>query len=101
MSEITECVLCGGTVAPDGYCWDCGGAQPSFRLLLCTDGLWRYLPGAAALRDVLGRRPAGGGVLEEARSLVGYALEAGGHDNVTVVLVPVVPGPPGVPVAGA
>ncbi|MFG3527818.1 PP2C family protein-serine/threonine phosphatase [Streptomyces sp. NPDC047917] len=71
------------------------------RLLLCTDGLWRYLSGAAALREVLGRRPAGGGVPEEARSLVGYALEAGGHDNVTVVLVPVVPGPPGVPVAGA
>ncbi|MGW2105878.1 PP2C family protein-serine/threonine phosphatase [Streptomyces sp. NPDC001948] len=72
----------------------------SGRLLLCTDGLWRYLPGAAALRGVLDRCPAGGGVAEEARSLVGYALEAGGHDNVTVVLVPVGPGRRGVPVAG-
>lgn len=29
-----------------------------------------------------------------------YALEAGGHDNVTVALVPVLPGRPGVPVVG-
>jgi hypothetical protein len=25
------CVRCGGTVAPDGHCWDCGAAQPEFR----------------------------------------------------------------------
>ncbi|WUI02276.1 protein phosphatase 2C domain-containing protein [Spirillospora sp. NBC_00431] len=28
---MTACVACGGTVAPDGHCWDCGGAQPAFR----------------------------------------------------------------------
>lgn len=25
------CERCGGTVAPDGHCWDCGVAQPGFR----------------------------------------------------------------------
>ncbi|MFF3255044.1 PP2C family protein-serine/threonine phosphatase [Actinacidiphila glaucinigra] len=67
------------------------------RLLLCTDGLWRYLPGAEALRDRLAAAPAsgrGGGPLDGARSLVGYALDAGGHDNVTALLLPV---PAGVP----
>ncbi|OKJ95100.1 hypothetical protein AMK26_31385 [Streptomyces sp. CB03234] len=63
------------------------------RLLLCTDGLWRYLPDADALRDALARhRPPGpGGLPAQARSLVTYALHAGGHDNVTALLIPVRP----------
>ncbi|MEU4579938.1 PP2C family serine/threonine-protein phosphatase [Nonomuraea sp. ATR24] len=52
------------------------------RLLLCTDGLWRYLPDAASLREALG---PGGGPLEDARRLVRHALAEGGRDNVTVV----------------
>jgi serine/threonine protein phosphatase PrpC len=56
-------------------------------LLLCSDGLWNYQPKAAklagmalpqALTDPLGA----------AAALVRFALEAGGMDNVTVVLVP-------------
>ncbi|WP_194238845.1 hypothetical protein [Streptomyces spongiae] len=31
MSESVGCAQCGGTVAPDGHCWDCGAAQPAFR----------------------------------------------------------------------
>ncbi|MFI0351709.1 PP2C family protein-serine/threonine phosphatase [Actinomadura sp. 9N407] len=54
-------------------------------LLLCTDGLWRYLPDADSLRAEL---PVGGDLLEGARSLVGYALDSGGHDNITALLVP-------------
>jgi serine/threonine protein phosphatase PrpC len=57
------------------------------RLLLCTDGLWRHLPDAAGLRTVV--REAG--PLPGARALVSYALEAGGRDNVTALLVPVAP----------
>ncbi|MFC0038663.1 protein phosphatase 2C domain-containing protein [Actinomadura rayongensis] len=53
------------------------------RVLLCTDGLWRYLPGAAELRAKLG----GGDLRADARALVGHALAAGGHDNVTAVLL--------------
>ncbi|MGW2632149.1 PP2C family protein-serine/threonine phosphatase [Streptomyces chattanoogensis] len=72
------------------------------RLLLCTDGLWRYLPDAEDLRTVLTRRQAplthpqyalraAGGQLEDVRKLVGYALDAGGHDNITALLIPIVP----------
>ncbi|AJT62239.1 PP2C family protein-serine/threonine phosphatase [Streptomyces chattanoogensis] len=72
------------------------------RLLLCTDGLWRYLPDAEALRAVLTRRQAApahprhaprahGSQLEDVRKLVGYALGAGGHDNITALLIPIIP----------
>jgi serine/threonine protein phosphatase PrpC len=54
------------------------------RLLLCTDGLSRYLPDAESLRAGLAGSP-----LDDARSLVGYALDSGGHDNVTTLLIPV------------
>lgn len=60
-------------------------------LVLCTDGLWRYLPDAESLRTVLARRvrtpPPGDRLLEDARSLVGHALDAGGHDNITAMLI--------------
>lgn len=61
------------------------------RLLLCTDGLTRHLPEAGALRDVLTRRPrstpADHSLLEDARALVRYAMDAGGQDNITALLV--------------
>ncbi|MER6126958.1 protein phosphatase 2C domain-containing protein [Streptomyces sp. NPDC001795] len=62
------------------------------RLLLCTDGLWRYLPDAARLRAALGRgRPD---ARSDARTLVGHALDSGGQDNVTAAVIRVVPSPP-------
>ena len=54
-------------------------------LLLCTDGLWNYLPEAADIASV--RAEAEG--IDAARVLVDHALRAGGHDNVTVVLIPI------------
>ncbi|MFD0502544.1 PP2C family protein-serine/threonine phosphatase [Streptomyces chiangmaiensis] len=63
------------------------------RLLLCTDGLWRYLPDAARLRAALGRH--GPDARADARALVGHALDAGGRDNVTAAVIRVVPSPPG------
>ena len=68
------------------------------RLLLCTDGLWRCLPDADRLRAQLTRhRPsasAGSGLLAEARALVTYARETDGQDNITALLIPVIPSNP-------
>jgi serine/threonine protein phosphatase PrpC len=57
-------------------------------LLICSDGLWNYLPEAddlaalalpGALTDPVG----------SAGTLLKFALDAGGMDNITVVLVPI------------
>jgi len=51
--------------------------------LLCTDGLYGYVPDTAILQIILGNRD-----LEKAAdSLVAAANEAGGHDNVSVQLI--------------
>ncbi|MEU5834181.1 protein phosphatase 2C domain-containing protein [Streptomyces diacarni] len=61
-------------------------------VVVCTDGLWNYAESAdemaAALPPDAGTHP-----LHTARHLVGYALDGGGHDNVTVAVLPV-PAPP-------
>ena len=56
-------------------------------VLLCSDGLWNYVPDAQALADLV---PAEGG-MTAARSLTEVALKLGGHDNITTVLVPFPP----------
>ncbi|MWA06824.1 serine/threonine-protein phosphatase [Actinomadura sp. LD22] len=66
-------------------------------VLICSDGLWNDLPDAAALASVAlgGAAGTGGapraakeaGPLGAARRLVRAALDAGGHDNVTVVVI--------------
>ncbi|WP_433326656.1 PP2C family protein-serine/threonine phosphatase [Spirillospora sp. CA-294931] len=60
-------------------------------LLVCSDGLWNYLPAPQALASVLqdaGADPVAD-PLEAARVLVKHALEAGGRDNITVAVLPV------------
>ncbi|TXL88237.1 protein phosphatase 2C domain-containing protein [Streptomyces sp. IB2014 016-6] len=63
------------------------------RLLLCTDGLTRHLSGADGPRAVLARRgystPRDHSLLEDARALIGYAMDAGGQDNITALLIQV------------
>ncbi|CQR64014.1 PP2C family serine/threonine-protein phosphatase [Streptomyces leeuwenhoekii] len=56
-------------------------------VVVCTDGLWNYAESAAEMAHVV---PADAAVnpLHSARVLVGHALDGGGHDNVTVALVP-------------
>ncbi|MFE0423724.1 PP2C family protein-serine/threonine phosphatase [Streptomyces sp. NPDC058953] len=60
------------------------------RLILCSDGLWRCLarPGESGVPAV---RPRADTPLDDARALVRYALDAGGEDNITVVVIPVTP----------
>ncbi|WP_370093371.1 protein phosphatase 2C domain-containing protein [Streptacidiphilus sp. MAP12-20] len=57
-------------------------------VLICTDGLWNYLEAAADLATVV---PADARTrpLEAAQRLVRYACDRGGHDNITVALLPI------------
>ena len=63
-------------------------------LLLCSDGLWNYQPEAAGLAE-MALPQALTDPLGAAEALVTFALDAGGADNVTVVLAPF---PPALPV---
>ncbi|NRQ32875.1 serine/threonine-protein phosphatase [Nonomuraea sp. NN258] len=69
---------------------DAGEVEPHVRvlvpsapgtLLVCSDGLWRYLDGYSV--------PGSGSPIELARELLRHALDSGGQDNVTIVLIPV------------
>ena len=56
-------------------------------VVVCTDGLWNYAEAAKEMARVV---PLDAAVqpLHSARVLLGHALDGGGHDNVTVALVP-------------
>jgi PPM family protein phosphatase len=54
-------------------------------LLLCSDGLWNYLPDAADIA----RFCSGTDAAAAARALTEYALDAGGQDNITVAVIPI------------
>jgi serine/threonine protein phosphatase PrpC len=59
-------------------------------VLVCTDGLWNYEESAAALAAVV---PADARTrpLEAAQELVRFACARGGHDNITVAVLPCTP----------
>ncbi|MFF3324515.1 PP2C family serine/threonine-protein phosphatase [Streptomyces sp. NPDC002889] len=56
-------------------------------VVVCTDGLWNYAEGADEMARAVpadaAERP-----LHSAQVLVGHALDGGGHDNVTVAVLP-------------
>jgi len=54
-------------------------------LLLCSDGLWNYLPDAADIA----RFCSGTDAAAAARALTEHALNAGGEDNITVAVIPI------------
>jgi serine/threonine protein phosphatase PrpC len=56
-------------------------------LLACSDGLWNYLPDAADLARLAMPR-ALTDPLGAATDMVRFAVEAGGGDNITAVLIP-------------
>ncbi|GGU86827.1 hypothetical protein GCM10010275_23250 [Streptomyces litmocidini] len=63
-------------------------------VVVCTDGLWNYAEAAEDMARVVpadaADRPLGA-----AQVLVGHALDGGGHDNITVALVPFTAAPQG------
>jgi serine/threonine protein phosphatase PrpC len=58
-------------------------------VLMCSDGLWNYLPEAAELAEAA--PDAASEPLAAAQTLTRLALEAGGRDNITVVVIPFTP----------
>lgn len=54
-------------------------------LLLCSDGLWNYVPDAAAMAELVYAKERD--AVEIARRLVDFANEKGGQDNITAVLL--------------
>jgi serine/threonine protein phosphatase PrpC len=58
-------------------------------VVLCSDGLWNYLPEADDLAAKLSTDAGQVRALAAATDLTELAIELGGHDNVTVVVVPV------------
>ncbi len=62
-------------------------------VLICSDGLWNYLPEAAALAE-LALPAALSEPLAVARTLLSFAIGAGGADNITAVLIPLPQPPP-------
>ncbi|MBB4909260.1 PP2C family serine/threonine-protein phosphatase [Actinophytocola algeriensis] len=73
-----------GDIEPRVVTVEPGG--PGF-VLLCSDGLWNYVPDAAALAEAM---PEEGGMVAAA-GLTKLALDLGGHDNITTVIVPFPP----------
>ncbi|GAA2256936.1 hypothetical protein GCM10010145_26500 [Streptomyces ruber] len=63
-------------------------------VVVCTDGLWNY---AEAPREMAEAVPldAASRPLHAAQVLVGHALDGGGHDNVTVAVLPFPAAPQG------
>jgi serine/threonine protein phosphatase PrpC len=61
-------------------------------LLLCSDGLWNYRPEAAELA-AMAMPAALTRPLDAAAELARFALESGGLDNITVVIIPFPPRP--------
>ena len=56
-------------------------------MVVCTDGLWNYAESAEELAAAV-PADARARPLPGCQALVGFALDGGGHDNVTVALVP-------------
>jgi serine/threonine protein phosphatase PrpC len=56
-------------------------------VVVCTDGLWNYAETAQQMAEAV-TPDAAVRPLHCARVLVGHALDGGGHDNVTVAVVP-------------
>ncbi|MEV6571164.1 protein phosphatase 2C domain-containing protein [Streptomyces sp. NPDC051577] len=67
-------------------------------VVVCTDGLWNYAESARELARIL-PQDAAVRPLHSAQVLVGHALDGGGHDNVTVAVVPFAARPEETPAA--
>ena len=61
------------------------------RVVVCSDGLWNYAADPRSLLALAGARALGSPPAELAHHFVDAALAAGGHDNITVIVIDVIP----------
>ncbi|MCL9797975.1 PP2C family serine/threonine-protein phosphatase, partial [Frankia sp. AgKG'84/4] len=54
-------------------------------VVVCSDGLWNYASRPDVMASLVNQLPAHCGAIDVARHLVDFAIDAGGHDNITVV----------------
>jgi len=77
-----------GADAPDGPPgFVVARVQAPGRLILCSDGVWNYTASPGSLARLLENLPAEASPAAVARALAEVALERGGHDNITAVVV--------------
>jgi serine/threonine protein phosphatase PrpC len=65
--------------------------QARGRLILCTDGLWNYMPTTGDLAELIDGLPPEATPAAVARSLTDTAVARGGRDNITVAVVEIDP----------
>ncbi len=74
---------------------DAAGTEPTIQafehdvggvLLSCSDGLWKYVPTAEQLAELIDGHAEVDDNLVLAEALVAFANESGGHDNTTIVI---------------
>lgn len=56
------------------------------RLVLCTDGLWNYVPDPHEFAELMSEAPQSASTTDHARALVNLCNEFGGHDNITLAI---------------
>ncbi len=82
---ITRWIGADAPVGPPGFV--AARVEAPGRLILCSDGVWNYTASAGALAGLLHDLPAEASPAAVARTLAEVALERGGHDNITAVVV--------------
>ncbi|GAA4787681.1 hypothetical protein GCM10023200_22390 [Actinomycetospora chlora] len=60
-------------------------------LMLCSDGVWNHLPDAPVLAGILAASGTRDDVHADALALVEAALDEGGHDNATAIVLALAP----------
>ena len=77
-----------GADAPDGPPgFVAARVEAPGRLILCSDGVWNYTASPGSLAGLLENLPGEASPAAVARTLAEVALERGGHDNITAVVV--------------
>ena len=82
---ITRWVGADAPAGPPGFV--AARVEAPGRLILCSDGVWNYTASPGSLAGLLENLPGEASPAAVARTLAEVALERGGHDNITAVVV--------------